>query len=256
MRFTARAAALLFAAASALVMSSNAALSVRTVHAEPVEAEEIEFNIERYGVNRVVDFETVIEYDDTMYSDETEVVSEGVTGLYIDKMSAVYYGGELVKAELDDTVAVTEVEPRLLRVGTLPGSRADSRGYYIWPVEGVITSYFGTRSVSVGSSNHRGIDIGVPKGTAIAAADSGDVIFAGWASGYGNFVKIRHDNGDITCYGHLSKISVSEGDRVIQGDKIGEAGSTGVSTGSHLHFEIREGGVTAVNPLNILPEEY
>ncbi|MBQ6756058.1 MAG: peptidoglycan DD-metalloendopeptidase family protein [Oscillospiraceae bacterium] len=256
MRLNARAAALLFAAASALVMSSNAALSVRTALAEPVEAEEIEFRIERYGVNRVVDFETVIEYDDTMYSDESEVVREGEVGLYIDRISAIFYGDELVKTEVGETVAVNETENRVLRVGTLPGSRTDSRGYYIWPVWGVITSYFGRRSVSVGSSNHHGIDIGVPKGTDIAASDSGDVIFAGWASGYGNFVKIRHDNGDITCYGHLSIISVSEGDRVIQGDKIGEAGSTGISTGSHLHFEIREGGVTAVNPLSMLPEEY
>jgi murein DD-endopeptidase MepM/ murein hydrolase activator NlpD len=237
-------------------MSSNAALSVRTVLAAPVEAEEPEFYIEKYGVNRVVDYDTIIEYDETMYSDEIVIVSEGAPGLYIDKMSAVRRGDETVKIEVEETLAVTAVEPRVLRVGTIPGSRTDSRGYYIWPVDGVITSRFGARSVSVGSSNHHGIDIGAPHGAEVVAADSGDVIYAGWLSGYGNFVKIEHDNGDVTCYGHLSAISCSVGDRLVQGDVLGLVGSTGISTGPHLHFEVREGGVTAVNPLNYLSEEH
>ncbi len=137
--------------------------------------------------------------------------------------------------------------------GAKEGLHTDSRGYYIWPCEGVLTSYFGRR-VSVGSSNHQGIDIANKAGTSVVAADSGDVVFAGWAKGYGNFIKLQHDNGEITCYGHLKEILVSEGDRVVQGDEIGLMGNTGISSGPHLHFEVRPDGEKQADPLKYLPE--
>lgn len=129
-----------------------------------------------------------------------------------------------------------------------------STGSFIWPVDGPITSPFGRRHIKGGSSNHRGIDIGSRKGTEIAAADSGEIIWSGWDSSYGNFIKIRHDNGLVTCYAHMSERLVEVGARVRQGDIIGLVGSTGQSTGPHLHFEVRTESNERVDPVDYLPE--
>lgn len=88
------------------------------------------------------------------------------------------------------------------------------------------------------SSGHRGADICASYGTTIIASDSGTVIAAGWHYSYGNYVEIDHGNGYKTLYAHMSAISVSQGQAVSQGDKIGEVGSTGNSTGNHCHFEM------------------
>jgi murein DD-endopeptidase MepM/ murein hydrolase activator NlpD len=126
------------------------------------------------------------------------------------------------------------------------GSGVSSSGL-IWPVNGPITSPFGMRWGRM----HEGIDIGVGYGTPIEAAASGTVIYAGWESGYGNFVVIDHGNGLATAYGHQSRIAVSNGQQVTQGQVIGYVGCTGHCFGPHLHFEVRVNGV-AVDPLNYL----
>jgi murein DD-endopeptidase MepM/ murein hydrolase activator NlpD len=117
---------------------------------------------------------------------------------------------------------------------------------FIWPVSGPITSGFGWRWGRM----HEGIDIGAACGTPIRAAASGTVIYAGWMDGYGNIVIIDHGGGLATAYGHQSAIYVGGGS-VSQGQTIGAVGSTGHSTGCHLHFEVRVNG-TPVNPLNYL----
>ena len=90
---------------------------------------------------------------------------------------------------------------------------------------------------------HAGIDIGAPDGSDVYAAKGGEVILAGWNGGYGNCVMIQHDGGVVTLYGHMSAIYVSEGQNVAQGTVVGAVGSTGLSTGPHLHFEtIVDGG--------------
>ena len=124
---------------------------------------------------------------------------------------------------------------------------------YIWPVQGRLTSYFGPRNLGMGTSSfHRGIDIATGWGTAVGAARAGTVTYAGWSSqGYGNLVKIRHAGGAETWYGHFSSIAVSVGQYVNQGAIIGHIGSTGLSTGPHLHFELYEAG-RALDPLGIL----
>jgi murein DD-endopeptidase MepM/ murein hydrolase activator NlpD len=124
---------------------------------------------------------------------------------------------------------------------------------YIWPLHGRITSYFGRRNLGMGTSSfHRGVDVAAPTGTPIVAARSGTVVFAGWStSGYGYLVRIRHQGGDETWYGHHSSVLVSVGESVRQGETIGLVGSTGISTGPHLHFELHEGG-SAVDPLGHL----
>jgi murein DD-endopeptidase MepM/ murein hydrolase activator NlpD len=118
---------------------------------------------------------------------------------------------------------------------------------FMWPVNAPITSPFGWRWGRM----HEGIDLGAAYGSPIAAAAAGVVIYAGWESGYGNLVVIDHGGGLATAYGHQSRIAVSVGQSVSQGETIGYVGSTGHSTGPHLHFEVRVNG-QAVDPLGYL----
>ena len=111
------------------------------------------------------------------------------------------------------------------------------------PVSGVLTSRYGYRW----GRTHTGIDIGAPTGTSIKAASSGTVTFAGWKGSLGNLVVLSHGNGIQTYYGHCSKLLVSAGQKVSAGQLIAKVGSTGRSTGSHLHFEIRVNG-SSINP--------
>jgi len=120
----------------------------------------------------------------------------------------------------------------------------------IRPVNGSITSRFGASSYRR-SSRHTGLDIANSKGTPIKAAAAGTVSYASWKGSYGNLIVIDHGGGIQTYYGHLSSIGVSVGQSVGQGQVIAAMGSTGNSTGPHLHFEIRTGGV-ALNPQNYL----
>lgn len=117
---------------------------------------------------------------------------------------------------------------------------------YYKPVSGTITSRFGAKS-SIRSSAHTGLDIATKKGTAIKATAPGTVTFAGTSGSYGKLVKISHGNGVETWYAHCSKLYVSKGQTVSAGDIIAAVGSTGNSTGPHLHLEIRING-NAVNP--------
>lgn len=125
---------------------------------------------------------------------------------------------------------------------------------YIKPISGGrMTSTFGPRKrpKAGASSYHKGIDWGVPKGTPVYASCGGTVVKAGWGSGYGYCVYINHPDGKQTRYAHLSKVLVSAGQKVSQGQRIALSGNTGVSTGPHLHFEILVNGVQ-VNPFNYL----
>lgn len=118
-------------------------------------------------------------------------------------------------------------------------------GQFVWPIGGVITQRY--------VWYHKGVDIATAMGTPVLAADAGRVMAAGWPdnTGYGNRVMLDHGNGYATLYGHLSKVHVTVGQTVRRGDQIGAEGSTGRSTGPHLHFEVRRGGV-AINPLEFL----
>jgi murein DD-endopeptidase MepM/ murein hydrolase activator NlpD len=113
-----------------------------------------------------------------------------------------------------------------------------STGRYIWPTNGTLGSGFGPRNATIGSSNHKGIDIGGIMGQPIFASDGGEVIFSGWSDSYGYYIRLRHDNGDVTLYAHCNSLRVRVGDLVVQEQVIALMGSTGVSTGVHLHFEL------------------
>lgn len=131
----------------------------------------------------------------------------------------------------------------------LPNSPAQFNGY-IWPTKGVLTSGYGMRWGRM----HKGIDIAAPIGTPIVAAAPGIVVSAGWNSGgYGNLVELQHPDGSLTLYAHNNRILVRRGQEVAQGQQISEMGSTGRSTGPHLHFEVHPNGRGAVNPIAYLP---
>ena len=126
-----------------------------------------------------------------------------------------------------------------------------------WPVEGRITSAFGWRSSPFDRSKrkrefHDGIDIAAPRGTAVRAAADGVVIYAGWVSGWGRLIKIRHKGGIVTSYAHNASLLVKKGDTVAKGSVIAKVGSSGRSTGPHLHFAIEKNG-KLVDPMIYLP---
>lgn len=138
--------------------------------------------------------------------------------------------------------------PKIVRhyTGPIPAGAARGTGVFSWPIDGAlyITQYYWKL--------HRAIDIGVPEGTPVYAADSGFVVYAGWNDqGYGKLVIIDHRNGFMTYYAHLSVVKVQVGMSVYKGQIIGLSGSTGRSTGPHLHFEIRLNGIPR-NPLGFL----
>ena len=129
-------------------------------------------------------------------------------------------------------------------------------GGYIWPVTTSrrITSPYGNRNTGIpgASTNHKGVDIGgVGYTTEVHAAKAGTVIVSQRSSSYGEYVVVSHGSGNTTLYAHMSSRSVSVGDYVDQGDVLGITGSTGISSGPHLHFEITENG-SRVTPLNYL----
>lgn len=132
--------------------------------------------------------------------------------------------------------------------GTTSSGKANLGISLIRPISGIITSRFGARS-SIRSSAHTGLDISAPTGTAIRAASSGTVTFSGRKGSYGNMLVITHGNGVQTYYAHCSALYVSAGTTVSQGQTIAAVGSTGNSTGPHLHLEVRVNGV-AYNPQN------
>ena len=158
---------------------------------------------------------------------------------------------ELLRAskELQATVKRLLAEKRKLAAQKHPGKPQTvyyRGGRLAWPVQGTITSTYGTRIIT-----HTGLDISAPNGTPVKAADTGEVLFTGWLSGYGHVVILDHGGNLTTVYAHLSKIECTEGAKVNRGSLIGRVGATGVATGNHLHFETRVNG-DAVNPMRYL----
>ena len=161
--------------------------------------------------------------------------------------------------ELEEISAKKEAKLRaLIRRASSPGYPSyvpvpRSAGSYIYPVNGPITSYFGYRVHPIYGTTrlHTGMDFGVGYGVPILAADNGVVIHSGWYGGYGNTIILDHGGGYTTLYAHASSLSVRHGQVVKQGQMVSRCGSTGNSTGPHLHFEVRYHG-NPINPLSRL----
>ena len=200
------------------------------------EAEDVISNLKEKNSNNIEDLGIVEKYN-------TEVnglssVDESVSSLYEEKPATI---------QASNTSAYQQVAKTIISGNSVNTNIGIT---LIQPVSGTISSRFGNRS----RDNPKGLDIAAPKGTAIKAAASGTVIFSGSGapySGYGNVVVVRSTSSVVIIYGHCSKLYMTAGQSVSQGQVIAAVGSTGISTGNHLHFEIRYNG-TAINPQNYI----
>ena len=196
------------------------------------------------------DYEAEIIYrdNDDWYTTQTKTLQEPSAGHRIVVADISYRNNEEVVRNILKEEITYEAVPKIVERGTkIPPT-------YIKPISGGRqSSGFGRRNAPTkgASTYHKGIDWATPTGTAVMASAPGTVVKAGWGSGYGYVVYINHADGRQTRYGHLSKILVSQGQTVSQGQKIALSGNTGVSTGPHVHFEILINN-TQVNPLNYL----
>lgn len=170
-------------------------------------------------------------------------------GRYIDPLTLLRpWQLHLVSVDAEPPAPPANADPRL------PPPPEDSDSALSWPVHGRVSSSFGMRTHPVTGRRraHSGLDLAAPTGTPVAAAAGGRVVRAGWAGGYGLLVAIDHGGGLVTRYAHLSRIDVRSDQRISDGTMIGAVGSTGTSTGPHLHFEVRIRGV-AHDPRPWLP---
>jgi murein DD-endopeptidase MepM/ murein hydrolase activator NlpD len=170
---------------------------------------------------------------------------------------------EKYQANTEDIKTVNELFSDSVREGTalfIPGARLDwinlqeiNGDLFIWPISGRITSPYGYRNSPFTGVRqfHGGIDLGAVSGTPIRSAMSGQVIVAGWSDVYGNYVVVSHHSGYRTLYGHMSLIRVKSGEYVTTGQRLGDVGSTGLSTAPHLHFTVYKNGVT-VDPRSLM----
>ncbi len=206
-------------------------------------------------------YETSYIEDNTRYEGASVVTQDGVYG--VDRVTAdvSYINGIETRRKVLNRVTVSEPITKIVALGTkphptdLPISIQDVEiGQFYWPVGGPTGGQISEMMYGYGGYyGHDGIDIAAPYGTPIIAADSGTVIYSGWLGGYGYCVKIDHGNGIQTVYGHASYLHVNTGEKVTQGQQIADVGSTGYSTGNHLHFEVRINGF-CMNPINYLPK--
>lgn len=200
-------------------------------------------------------YKTVTNQDDSQYTDYSKVTTQGENGVQ-ENVDKVYYvnGVESKRESVSQTVLQDPVD-KVVVSGTKKRPKVSdagqSTGRLMWPAPSLhmITTYFTWRW----GTFHTGIDIsgGGAYGRPIVAADGGRVVSAGWRNGYGNCVEIDHGGGIHTLYGHASALLVSSGQRVSKGQTIARVGSTGNSTGPHLHFEVIRNG-TKVNPLGFV----
>ncbi len=195
-------------------------------------------------------YDAPVEYkdNDSWYTTESKVIQQPSAGHRTAAALVTYRNDK----EISEDIILEDVDyaavPKIIERGTkVPPT-------FVRPVSGGrISSSYGRRNAPTrgASTNHKGIDIAVPTGTAVMASSGGTVTRAGWGSGYGYVVYIQHADGRETRYGHLSRVLVSAGQTVKQGEKIALSGNTGRSTGPHLHFELRINGQD-VNPMEYI----
>ncbi len=194
-----------------------------------------------------LEYNTKTIYTDSLRDGVKKVVNKGYNGEGEETYQLVALDGVVSERETLDVEVIVAPADEVVRIGTSSdGIEVASLGTFIKPYDGVITSYVGPRW----GRTHNGIDIAGDncKGKPALAASEGVVVRADWYGGYGNCVIIDHGDGVQTLYAHLSAFSVSVGDKLSAGDEVGKIGSTGNSTGPHLHFEVRVDG-EIVNPL-------
>lgn len=198
-------------------------------------------------VNSVEEAEMAIAKIKEEKSDKLEEIQIGMQEIYTTNIEETT---DTVEVALAINKAETEITNIVKEQERVKSATLDGVYFSVKPVSGTITSRFGANE-SIRDHTHKGMDIAAPNGTKIKAAADGTVTYSGWMGGYGNLVIISHGNGIQTYYGHCSKLYVSEGKEVTAGEVIAAVGSTGYSTGNHLHFEIRKNGAQ-INPQKYL----
>ncbi len=197
-------------------------------------------------VEEVYDAPVIYVDNDNWYTNETKVLQQPSAGFRKAVVRVTYVNDTQVSREVLYEDIVKEAVAKIVERGTrIPPT-------FIRPISGGrVSSPFGRRTAPTAgaSTYHKGIDWAIPTGTRVVASCGGTVTKAGWGSGYGYVVYIKHENGLETRYAHLSKVLCKAGDKVRQGQEIAKTGNTGISTGPHIHFEILKNG-TAVNPNN------
>ena len=195
--------------------------------------------------------ERILAQRDQIASAQNQLVSsrDQLASARADKRGTLAQVRDEKQGAMEDLASLQAEQARV--AGALQGAPQPVKqgsGQLIWPVNGPITGVFGEQRPG---HIHSGVDIAVPEGTPIRAADSGTVALMGWVGGYGNYTCIQHTASMSTCYGHQSRFATSQGASVTQGQVIGYSGNTGNSTGPHLHFEVRING-TPVDPMGYL----
>lgn len=212
-------------------------LSAEVPYLEPTVKKELTYN-------ETIDYDIIKNEDSSLYKGDSVVDVKGVEGEKQIHAYVTYKNGVQTNVEIIDETVLSEPVTKVMRIGTKEpktpvSTGSGGSGSYFWPVGGgYISAYFGD------GRGHKGIDIAAPYGTPIYAAASGTVTKAstGWNGGYGNVINIANNDGNVTVYAHQSSLAVSYGDYVVEGQLIGYVGSTGDSTGNHLHFEVRTNG--------------
>lgn len=208
-----------------------------------------------------IEYETITIEDSSLPAGQTIVETEGKNGEKYIRAMVTYRDDTMVRRKKLDTIIVEQPVSEIIRVGTGDSgiyynapefSSEGGNGEYFWPVNGgTITAHLGD------GRGHKGIDIAAPYGTPVYAASPGTVIDvgSGWNGGYGNCVMIQNDDGNVTVYAHLAESAATLDDTVLEGQLIGYVGSTGDSTGNHLHFEVRSPEGKYMDPTTFVSQE-
>ncbi len=204
--------------------------------------------VEKGTMAEILPYNKIVEKTDSMYKGMTEVKQAGQEGKQIITGKITKINDTIVKRNLKKTELISEPVDEITLEGTADIPKTRATGSYSMPIRSyTLTSGFGARWGRM----HTGLDLAAPTGTSIYAADGGVVTRSSYYGGYGYCIDIDHENGEVTRYGHCSKLLVSAGERVYKGQEIALVGSTGNSTGPHLHFEIIVNG-TQIDPAPVL----
>lgn len=209
--------------------------------------------VEEQKLTRTVAPSLETQPDATMFTGEQRIIQDGQVGEAAVLARVVKRCGVAVASTDLTSVTTKEAAPLIVGTGTQPMPELPE-GMFLWPVRGRLTSDYGYRFIFGETNFHRGVDLAASAGTAINAAADGVVTFAGVKGTYGNLVVLSHGNGFQTYYAHCSQLLVAAGDEVTQGQPVAAVGSTGRSTGPHLHFEVRYMNAP-IDPFLYLPGE-
>lgn len=204
-------------------------------------------SVQTLAMTETVPFEIEQIKDASSYEGNVEITQKGKVGSEKIIARVTKINGVETQKDVLERETLEQPVKQIEKVGTKVRPASTGTGAFVNPTYGVLSSRYGSRW----GKNHNGIDIAGAHNSDIKAADGGVVTYAGWMSGYGNYVTIDHENGYQTSYAHCDSLCVSVGARVSKGEVIAKMGNTGRSTGTHLHFEVKKNGAY-VNPLEFV----